>query len=375
MRLAGRCPSVVQVCPEVLGGLATPREPAERVGDRVVTRDGGDVSAAYRDGAARSIDIAREVGARLAILKSKSPACGVGAVYDGTFSGTLTHGDGVTAQVLKQEGIGMVDEQLVEWCEPSVEHPVAIVLGSGLGALADRVKVVRRIPYTDIDDFPEAAIPVAGHRFQALVGKLDEVPVVVYPGRIHLYQGYDALEVTSLVRHAAKLGCRSIILSCASGAVGDTDPGAVGLITDQINLTGKNPLTHAQAVADAGLDTPFVPMAGAYSPYLGELARQAAEDAGTVLAEGTYAGLLGPTYETAAEIRMLGTVGADFVGMSTVCEAIMARAMGMQVLGLTLVTNKAGQSDNNHAEVLERAEAAAKTTQDIALGVLHRLGA
>ena len=268
----------------------------------------------------------------------------------------------------------MVDEKLVEWCEPTVEHPVAIVLGSGLGALAQRVKVVRRIPYTDIDGFPVEAIPVDGHRFEALVGTIDDVPVVVYPGRIHMYQGYSALEVTSLVRHAHRLGCRSIMLSCASGSVRGVEPGTVGLITDQINLTGQNPLASAEGVAAAELDVPFVPMAGAYSAYLCELARAAAHDAGVDIAEGTYAGLLGPTYETAAEIRALANIEADYVGMSTVCEAIMARALGMQVLGLTLVTNHAGRADNNHAEVLAAADAAAQATQNIALGVLRLLG-
>lgn len=264
-------------------------------------------------------------------------------------------------------------EKMAEHCKPTVEHPLAIVLGSGLGALAERVRAVRHIPYSDIEGFPAEAIPVAGHRYEVLVGEIDDVPVVVYPGRIHMYQGYDALEVTSLVRHAHKLGCRSIMLSCASGAVRDVEPGTVGLITDQVNLTGRNPLASAEGAAVADLEVPFVPMAGAYSSYLSDLARDAAAEVGVELAEGTYVGLLGPTYETAAEIRMLASFEADYVGMSTVCETIMARALGMEVLGLTLVTNKAGRADNNHAEVLEAANAAAEATQNIALGVVRRL--
>lgn len=365
----------VAICPEVMGGLACPRPPAERMGNAVVTCEGEDVTRAYTEGACRSLDLARSHDAHLAILKSKSPSCGSGCIYDGTFSGTLVPGDGVCTELFKQEGITVVDEKLVEWCEPTVEHPIAIVLGSGLGNLAEHVKAVRHIPYTDIEGFPQEAIPVDGHRFEVLVGTIDDVPVVVYPGRVHMYQGYSALEVTSLVRHAHRLGCRSIMLSCASGAVRDIEPGTVGLITDQINLTGQNPLASAEGVAAAELDVPFVPMAGAYSPYLSELARAAAKDAGVELAEGTYAGLLGPTYETAAEIRALANLEADYVGMSTVCETIMARALGMQVLGLTLVTNKAGRADNNHAEVLAAAQAAAQATQSIALGVLHLLGA
>ena len=373
LRLASRL-NAVPVCPEMMGGLSCPRPPAERVGERVMSCEGTDVTNAYTEGARRSLEFAREVDAHLAILKSKSPSCGSGRIYDGSFSGALVPGDGVCTELFRQEGLTVVDEKLVEWCEPTVEHPIAIVLGSGLGALAECVKVVRHIPYTDIDGFPVEAIPVDGHRFEALVGTIDGVPVVVYPGRIHMYQGYSALEVTSLVRHARRLGCRSIMLSCASGSVRGIKPGTVGLITDQINLTGQNPLASAEGVAATELEVPFVPMAGAYSPYLCELARAAALNAGINIAEGTYAGLLGPTYETAAEIRALANLEADYVGMSTVCEAIMARALGMQVLGLTLVTNHAGRADNNHAEVLAAADAAAQATQSIALGVLRLLG-
>lgn len=268
----------------------------------------------------------------------------------------------------------MVTEDLVEFCEPSVEHPVALVLGSGLGAIADRVKVVRRIPYTDIDGFPAAAIPVAGHRFEVLVGTVGRTPVVVYPGRIHLYQGYSEVEVTSLVRHARRLGCNDIVFTCASGGVDPELPaGTIGLISDHINLTGRNPLAHPEVAA--GLDTPFVPMAGAYSAYLGELARQAADELGIALSEGVYAGLLGPTYETAAEIRALGALGASYVGMSTVCEVVMARALGMQVLGLTLVTNAAGGSDLTHEEVLEESARAGERFCDLLAGTLAKLGA
>ena len=374
LRAQGGERAVAPICPEMLGGLPCPRTPAEVRGDRVVRSDGVDVTRAYTDGAARSVDIAKASGARLAILKARSPSCGSGAIYDGTFSGRVVPGDGVAAQMLKREGFTVVDEELVKYCEPSFEHPVAIVLGSGLGALADRVRAVRRIPYEDIEGFPAEAIPVEGHRFEVLVGMIDGVPVVVYPGRVHLYQGYSALEVTSLIRHAYRLGCRDIILTCASGAVGDIEPGTTGIIRDQMNLTGVNPLASAACVAEAEIEVPFISMAGGYSSYLAEFARAAAQDAGAPLAEGVYAGLLGPTYETAAEVRALGVLGADYVGMSTVCEAIMAHALGMQVLGLTLVTNKAGLASNTHAEVLEEAERGGEVCQKIILGVLRYLG-
>lgn len=374
LRAAGGESAVRSVCPEVMGGLATPRPPAERRGHRVVTAAGADVTRAYTDGAARSLDIAQELGAGLAILKSKSPSCGTGRIYDGRFCGHLAPGDGVCAELLRRKGFTVVDENLVEYCEPSMEHPIALVLGSGLASLADEVRVVRRIQYEDIDGFPAEAIPVEGHRFEVTIGTIDGVPVVVYPGRVHLYQGYTPLQVTSLVRHAHRLGCRDIILTCASGAVSGVAPGTVGLITDQINLTGQNPLASAAGVAAAEADSPFVPMAGTYSAYLSEFARGAAEDAGLHLAEGVYAGLLGPTYETAAEVRMLHTLGADYVGCSTVCEAIMARALGMQVLGITLVTNKAGMIDNSFEDALAAAEKASVSTQSLIRGVIGALG-
>lgn len=138
--------AVAPVCPELLGGLPCPRTPAERRGRRVIARDGTDVTRAYAEGSARSVEIAREAGARLAILKANSPSCGSGRIYDGTFTGRLVPGHGTAAEALMQEGLTVVDERLVGYCEPSFEHPVAIVLGSGLGALADRVRAVRRPP-------------------------------------------------------------------------------------------------------------------------------------------------------------------------------------------------------------------------------------
>lgn len=364
---------VVPVCPEGYSGLPVPRPPAEQRDGRVVLATGEDVSRAFDTGARKTLARARETGTRLAILKSKSPSCGVHRIYDGTFSGRLVVGDGCAARLLMEEGCTVVTEETVEFCEPSVEHPVALVLGSGLGAFAEHVKIVRRIPYSDIEGFPEAALPVAGHRFEVLVGTVGATPVVVYPGRIHMYQGYSELEVTALVRHAHRLGCRDIVFTCAAGGVDPSiAPGTIGLITDHMNLTGRNPLTHREVAAL--IDTPFVPMAGAYSEYLGELARASAKELGVTLHEGVYAGLLGPTYETAAEIGMLQTLGASYVGMSTVCEAIMARALGMKVLGLTLVTNTAGETELTHEEVLEESAKAATTFVSLLASTLAKLG-
>ena len=374
-RLAARLGGcVVPVCPETAGGLARPRPPAERRGARVVAADGADVTGAFAAGARKTLDRARECGARLAILKAKSPSCGTGRIYDGSFSGTLTAGDGLAAELLKKEGLAVVDEEKVAYCEPSVEHPVAIMLGSGMGKLAESVKVVRRIPYADIEGFPADALPVEGHRFEVLVGTIGGVPVIVYPGRIHLYQGYTELEVTALVRHAHRLGCRDVVFSCATGGVDPSlKPGTIGLLTDHINLTGRNPLAHR--AAGSMVETPFVSMDQTYSPYLASFARAAAADEGIELDEGVYAGLLGPTYETPAEVAALRVLGARYVGMSAVCEVIMARALGMEVMGLTLVTNTAGAGHLSHEEVLEVAACASDRVARVLTGMLERLGA
>lgn len=369
--LSERGGEVVGVCPEMDGGLGCPRPPAERVGGRVVTREGEDVTEAYRLGADSALRRVRVAGAPLAVLKAKSPACGPTLVYDGSFTGRLVRGRGVAAEALAKEGIVVVDESVVASCRASVEHPVAIVLGSGLGAVASLVKPVRRIPYADIEGFPAQARPVAGHRFEATVGTIDDVPVVVYPGRVHLYQGFGPGEVASLVRHAHKLGCRDIIFACSTGAVSGMAHVGLGLVTDHINLTGTNPL-----IADEDLsvvESPFVSMADAYSPYLRTLAQGAAADLGIELQQGVYAGLLGPSFETSAEVHALAVLGASFAGVSLVCETIMARALGMNVLGLTLAANMAGETGVTHESVLEVASRYNDDFERLVRGVLALL--
>lgn len=362
---------VVGVCPEVAAGLPVPRPPAEQRDGRVWLRGGRDVTCEFEHGAAISLAKARESGAPLAVLKAKSPSCGVGLIYDGTYTATLTEGEGVFARLLKEEGICVVTEDMVEKCKPSVEHPVAIVLGSGLGRLASLVKPVRRIDYHDIDDFPREARPVAGHRFEATVGTIDGVPVVVYPGRVHLYQGYGAPEVTSLVRHARDLGCRDIIFSCATGYVSGNAHRGLGILTDQINLTGRNPLAEWDEIND--VDSPFVDMTDAYTPYLRTLARGVADDLGIAVEEGVFAGMLGPSFETRAETAMLRTLGVSYVGMSVANEVIMARALDMNVLGLTLATNESGESSVTHEAVLAEAGNYADDFERLVRGILHLL--
>lgn len=362
---------VVGICPEMDGGLPCPRPPAEIVGGRVVSREGADATAAYERGAAAACARAAELRAPLAVLKAKSPACGHGLVYDGSFTGRLVRGSGLAARALEREGIVVVDESVVEGCRASVEHPVAIVLGSGLGALAGLVKPVRRIPYEDIEGFPAHARPIPGHSFEATVGTIDGVPVVVYPGRVHLYQGYSSAEVASLVRHAHKLGCRDIIFACSTGAIAGRGRVGLGLITDHLNLTGTNPLIEDEDLAC--VDSPFVGMTDTYTPYLRGLAAGVAADEGIELQQGVYAGLLGPSFETAAEVAALGCLGASFAGMSLVCEAIMAHALGMNVLGLTLAANMAGEADVTHESVLSVASDYEADFERLVRGVLARL--
>jgi len=359
------------VCPETAGGLPVPRPPAEQVGERVLLRDGTDVTDAFVEGARSCVEAARSCGASLAVLKARSPSCGVGFVYDGTYSGKLVRGDGIFAQLLGREGICMVTEEVVESCRPSVEHPVAIVLGTGLGHLNSLVHPVRRIDYHDIDGFPADARPIRGHRFEATVGTVDDVPVVVYPGRIHLYQGYSASEVTALVRHAHRLGCRDIVFACATGAIPGNAHTGLGILTDHLNLTGVNPM-----VGDAsqrGLETPFVDMCDAYSPYLRTIARGVADDLGIAVEEGVYAGVVGPSFETPAEVRMLAGMGVSYVGMSTVLEVIAAKALGMNVLGLTLAANYSGDGSVTHQSVLEEAQRNADSFERLVRGILHML--
>lgn len=371
VRQLARKVEVLRVCPETASGLPVPRPPAEQRDGRVFLADGRDVTEDFIRGSERSLGKLRRSPVSLAVLKAKSPSCGVGLVYDGTYSGRLVAGEGVFAERLEKEGVCVVTEETVKAVKPSVEHPVAIVLGSGLGHLGSLVRPVRRIDYRDIDGFPLDARPVAGHSFEATVGTIDDVPVVVYPGRIHLYQGYSAAEVTSLVRHAHHLGCRGIIFACATGAVAGVAQVGLGILTDQINLTGRNPLAEWEGLRD--VESPFVDMSEAYSGYLRSLARGVADDLGIHVEEGVYAGVLGPCFETPAEVAAMRSLGVSYVGMSTVCEVIMARALGMNVLGLTLAANEAGASNVTHETVLETAGSYADDFERLVRGVLRLL--
>ncbi|CAA9322860.1 MAG: Purine nucleoside phosphorylase, partial [uncultured Gemmatimonadaceae bacterium] len=226
-----------------------------------------------------------------------------------------------------------------------------LILGSGLGGLADRITDAVRVPFAAVPGFPPAT--VAGHRGELLVGALAGRPVVALAGRFHLYEGHDAALAGFPVRVLHALGARTLFVSNAAGGIRRTfRAGDLMLIADHINLTGRNPLLGAVEPGDER----FPDMSEPYSRSLAAALRAAALAAGVPLQEGVYAGLLGPTYETLAEVRMLDRLGADAVGMSTVPEVIVARALGMQVAGVSCITNlAAGISAErlSHAEVLE----------------------
>ena len=228
---------------------------------------------------------------------------------------------------------------------------LAVILGSGLGALADEIDSVARIPFAEIPGFPAAA--VAGHAGALIAGHLEDRFVLALAGRFHMYEGHDVRLAAFPTRVLHALGARTLIVSNAAGGVNRLwQPGDLMLIRDHINLTFRNPLIGEVEAGDAR----FPDMSAPYDGELIDLARRAAGAEGILLREGVYAALVGPAYETAAEVRMLGLLGADAVGMSTVPEVLVARALGMRVLGFSCITNLASGlslTPITHDEVLE----------------------
>ncbi len=235
---------------------------------------------------------------------------------------------------------------------------LGIVLGSGLGGLADQLSDPDIVPFADLPGWPAASAP--GHTGRLLLGDLGGVSVVCLQGRLHMYEGLDERLIVEPVLLMSALGARSVLVTNAAGGVNAAYPaGTLMLIADHLNLTGRNPLIGPN---DDTLGTRFPDMVDAYSPRLRDVMRRAAAEEGVALEEGVYAGLTGPTYETPAEVRMLRGLGADAVGMSTVLEVIAARWAGLEVCGVSLVTNPgAGVTGEplTHEEVLAAAAEAA----------------
>ena len=232
---------------------------------------------------------------------------------------------------------------------------IGLVLGSGLGGFADELSGATRIPYANIPFFPRST--AVGHAGQMVIGTTAGIPVAAMQGRVHLYEGYSAQEVAYPMRVFDQMDVHAVILTNAAGGINlEYKQGALVVITDHLNLQGQNPLAGPN---DDRYGPRFPDMSQAYWKPYREMALQAAKRLGKTLYQGVYAGLLGPSYETPAEIRYLRTIGADLVGMSTIPEVIAARHMGVKVLAISCVTNMAaGILDQpiTHDEVLETGE-------------------
>ena len=249
---------------------------------------------------------------------------------------------------------------------------IALVLGSGLGGFADSLTDATRIPYAEIPSFPRST--AIGHAGQMVIGNAGGVAVAAMQGRVHLYEGYSAQEITFPIRVFARMGIRAVILTNAAGGINlSYSQGALVLIRDHINLQGANPLVGPN---DDRFGVRFPDMTHAYARDYRAIASEEAAKMGLTLHEGIYVGLLGPSYETPAEIEYLRRIGADLVGMSTVAEVIAARHMGIKVLAISCVTNMAaGILDQplSHADVMETGVSVKTTFESLLKSVLPRI--
>lgn len=230
---------------------------------------------------------------------------------------------------------------------------IAIVLGSGLGGFAEELEGAIAIPYAEIPGFPRAASWAEGHAGRLVIGRTAGQPVIAMQGRVHYYEGYSLAEVTFPIRVLGRLGVRALILTNAAGGLDrDMIPGCLMVISDHLNLQGSNPLIGAN---EPRLGPRFPDMADVYNEHYRSIALADGRELHIPMFEGVYAALSGPSYETAAEVRMLRTLGADAVGMSTVPEVIVASHMGMRCLAISCITNIHGGVSSeklDHGEVL-----------------------
>ena len=250
---------------------------------------------------------------------------------------------------------------------------IGIILGSGLGGLGAKIADAVRIPFGDIPGFPEAT--VVGHEGTMILGTLAGRDVVALSGRFHVYEGHSAALAAFPVRVFHALGAREMFVSNAAGGISSKlAVGELMMITDHINLMGTNPL--AGEVQES--DSRFTDMTDAYDPAFRRILRNGAEDLGITLREGVYACVLGPSYETPAEVKMLRMLGADAVGMSTVPEVIVARGLGMRVAGVSCITNAAAGVTGaalSHAEVLETTNRVRGAFEALVTEFLEKTGA
>lgn len=228
---------------------------------------------------------------------------------------------------------------------------IGLVLGSGLGGLADEITDKIEVPYGDIPHFPTST--VAGHKGQLVYGTLSGKTVIAMQGRFHFYEGYSIQEVTMPIRVMKLLGVHTVGLTNAAGGINEEfTPGDLMLITDHLNFTGQNPLIGPN---DENMGPRFPDMSETYDKEYNEIIKAQALEAGVTLKEGVYMGFTGPNYETPAEIRMARTLGADAAGMSTVPEALVAHHSGMRIFGISCISNLAAgmQTNLNHKEVVD----------------------
>lgn len=254
----------------------------------------------------------------------------------------------------------------------SLRPQIALVLGSGLGGFADDLTNPTVIPYSGIPEFPQST--AVGHAGNLVLGSVGNVPVVAMQGRVHLYEGYSAQQVAFPIRVFARMGVKATVVTNAAGGINPAyGQGALVAIRDHINLQGQNPLV---GVNDDRFGPRFPDMTDCYSPQFRQFVLDESERLGGDIFEGTYAALLGPSYETPAEIRYLRTIGADLVGMSTVPEVIAARHMGMEVLAMSCVTNMAAGMTGekiDHQEVLNTGERVRGKFESLLRAVLPRI--
>ena len=254
----------------------------------------------------------------------------------------------------------------------SFQPEIGLILGSGLGVMADAIENPVVIPYDQIPHFPVST--VEGHASELVAGTIEGRKVVMMKGRFHLYEGYDVKYVTFPIRVMRELGVHTLIVTNAAGGINTSyEPGNLMLISDHINFMFRNPLIGPH---EEELGVRFPDMSEAYSLKLREAAKAVAAEQGLQLQEGVYIGLLGPSYETPAEIRMMRKLGADAVGMSTVPEVIVARHAGMNVLGISCISNMAaGILDQplSHAEVMETGERVKDQFMQLVKGVIPKV--
>ena len=258
--------------------------------------------------------------------------------------------------------------------QTAFEPEIAIILGSGLGPVADEIDLEASIPFAELPGFPVSTAP--GHAGRVVLGVLEGRRMIAFQGRVHLYEGYSAQEVVLPVRLSHALGARILVVSNACGGLNPAwNAGDIMLQSDYINFTGASPLIGPN---DPNLGVRFVPMMDAYDPKYREIARQTARTIDLELREGVYLGISGPTYAPKAELRMFRNLGADAIGMSTVLEVIAARHQEMRVLGLSSVTDMAVADQGDHSgtteqAVIEQAKRSGPRFQQLVRAILPKL--